>query len=234
MKIFRTPASYIGKTLKFSVLILFTGCLLASCKKITNEEPQLRSAVNVVNATVGLNPIGFFINDSKVLGPPLEYTQESGYFITYPRASDFDAIEGSASNYFLETNVTFKPNTYHTIFIAGERSSITSLFTEDDLSTPAAGKAKVRFVHLSPDGGSLILAIKNGAELFSGQDYKTASEFKTIDPGNYDLQLKTPSGAIILEQNVTITAGGIYTAWVKGIQAGSASSPIGLQFGAIN
>ncbi len=239
MKTSGISAAPLAKTLTITTLLFFFVCTLASCLKPDNDGPELQStvnvvAVNVVNATIGLKPVGFFINSTKVNGDPLEYTQESGYFITRPHTNSFDALEVTGSEYFLKTTFTFKANTYHTIFIAGESTSITSLFTEDDLSPPPAGKAKVRFVHLSPDSRGLELAIKNGVTLFPEQAYKTASEFKTIDPGVYDLQLKTVNGTVVVEQNVTVAAGVIYTAWVKGLQAGIASSPIGLQFRAIN
>lgn len=216
-------------------MMLLLGAVLVSCKKPSNDkDPELQSAVNVVNALVGLKPVGFFINGSKVVGDPLEYTGESGYFITFPGTRKFDAIETTGSDYFLKTEFEFKQNTYHTVFMTGEAGSVTTLFTQDDLSAPPAGKAKVRFVNLSPDSGNLSLSLKNGTLLFPDQDFKTASEFKVIDPGVYDLQLKTIGGTVLTERNVTVNAGSIYTVWVKGLQSGTANSPIGLQFRSIN
>lgn len=221
-------------SLKIATLVFLLGSIFVSCKKLDSDgQQELQSAVNVVNATIGLKSVGFFINGSKVLGDPLDYTGESGYFITFPGLRKFDAVEDMWSDYFLRTEFAFKENTYHTIFIAGESGSVTTLFTEDDLSAPPAGKAKIRFVHLSPDGGNLLLSFKNGTALFPEQQYKTASQFKIIDPGVYDLELKTATGKVIVEKNVTVNAGSIYTAWVKGVKSGIANSPIGLQFRSI-
>ncbi len=219
---------------KLLSLLLLPALILGSCQKPANEEPELLSAANVVNATIGMPQLGFFINRSGVQGDPLKYTDESGYFITFPGARDFDVLADGVVDYILKTNFTFKQNTYHSIFIVGESASISALFTEDDLSNPPAGKAKIRFVNLSPDAGGLVVTLKNGTALFPEQAFKTVSQFITMDPGVYDLQAKTPTGTVLVEKNVTIASGRIYTAWAKGLRAGTSNSPLGLQFRSVN
>lgn len=230
-----TNISIYTKTLSKAIitLILF-GLFFSSCQKPGKEEPELQSAVNIVNATIGMPQIAFFINRSRVQGDPLKYTNESGYFITFPGAREFDVAADGISDYILKTSFSFKQNTYHTVFITGESSSISALFTNDDLTNPPTGKAKIRFVHLSPDAGNLLLGVKNGSTLFPDQAYKSASQFVNLDPGVYDLQLKSATGTVLLEKNVTVTAGIIYTAWANGMRAGISNSPLGLQFRSIN
>jgi hypothetical protein len=220
--------------LKVFTLLFLSILFLGSCQKPSNQEPELQSAVNVVNATIAMPQMGFFINGGRVQGDLLKYTDESGYFITFPGNRSFDVAADGITDYILKTSVTFKQNTYHSIFIVGESTSISSFFTDDDLTNPPSGKAKVRFVNASPDAGGLVLTLKNGTSLFTEQGYKSASAFITMDPGVYDLQVKTPTGTVLVERNVTIAAGSIYTAWVKGLRAGTSNSPIGLQFRSIN
>lgn len=217
----------------FTFLLLAT-VFLGSCQKPSNQEPDLQSAVNVVNATIGMPQMGFFINGGKIQGDLLKYTDESGYFITFPGTRSFDVAADGITDYVLKTTVTFKQNTYHTVFIVGESGSVSSFFTDDDLSNPPSGKAKLRFVNTSPDAGNLVLTLKNGTSLFTEQGYKGASQFITMDPGVYDLQVKTSTGTVLVERNVTIASGVIYTAWVKGLRSGTSNSPIGLQFRSIN
>lgn len=219
---------------KYTALALLTAFLFSSCMKSNNEEPELQSAVNIVNASIGMPQISFYINRTKVQGAPLQYTNESGYFITFPGNRDFDVSAEGITDFILKTNFAFKENTYHTVYIVGENSSISALFTEDDLRSPPTGKAKLRFVNLSPDSGNLTLGVKNGTDLFPDQAYKSASQFITVDPGGYDLQLKTGTGTVLLDKNVAIAAGSVYTVWVNGLRAGTSNSPIGLQFRAIN
>lgn len=213
---------------------LFLAILLAACQKPDEEEPELQSAVNVVNGTINMPQFGFFINGGKIQGDPLKYTDESGYFITFPGNRAFDVQAEGITDYILRTNFTFKQNTYHSIFIVGESTAISAFFTDDDLSNPPSGKAKIRFVNLSPDAGGLVLTLKNGTSLFSEQAFKSASPFINLDPGVYDLQVKTPTGTVLVEKNVTVASGAIYTAWVKGLRSGASNSPLGLQFRSIN
>lgn len=234
MKTIERPYIITSSAFKVFTLLLITILFVGGCKKPEKAVPELQSAVNVVNATIGLPQMGFFIGKSKVQGDLLKYTDESGYFITFPGARDFDVIADGISDYILKTSFTFKQNTYHTIFIVGENSSVSGFLTDDDLSNPPSGKAKVRFVNVSPDSGGLFLGLKNSTTVFPEQSFKSASQFITLDPGVYDLQIKTGTGTVLVEKNVTVVAGSIYTAWAKGLRAGTSNSPLGLQFRSIN
>lgn len=220
--------------LKAVTFLFLSALFLGSCQKSKVEEPELQSAANIVNATIGMPQITFFINKSRVHGEPLKYTNESGYFTTFPGTLSFDVAADGITDYILKTNFTFKQKTYHTIFITGESTSVSALFTEDDLTNPPSGKSKIRFVNLSPDAGNLVLSLKNGAALFPNQAYKSASQFLALDPGVYDLQLKTATGTVLIDKNVTLISGTIYTAWANGMRYGTSNSPMGLQFRSIN
>jgi hypothetical protein len=135
--------------------LLFTG----ACKIPEDDQPDAKSGLNVVNAIIGGEPFTFSINRQKVMGDPLTYTKESGYFITYAGSWPFGITYPESGDFAITTTINLQLNTYHTLFVGGEASSLTTLFTTDDLSAPPAGKAKIRFVQMSPDAGSLTLAI---------------------------------------------------------------------------
>jgi hypothetical protein len=220
----------------FSTFILFVVGLLffSACKKIVDETPQQEAAINVVNASPGNLAFNFFMNKRLFDGPALNYMDETGYLLTFHGIRDFDASAAGTAQSSIKATFELKKRGYHTIFITGENSSLSILFTEDDLSSPPAGKAKIRFVQLSPDSGTLDLGIKNGVNLFSGQAFKSASNFSVIDPASYTLQLKNPDGSIISETDVEVKPGVIYTVWSKGLKAGTGGTPIGIQFRSIN
>jgi hypothetical protein len=112
----------------------------------------------------------------------------------------------------------------------------------DDLTAPAPGKAKLRFVHLAPTVPSVDVAYQNGTGLFTNVSYGRAGgsvlagerfnafslgPFSTVDAGTVRLVVKqhqsgeelslsgNPFGALSLE------AGKIYTIYLNG--AGAAS-----------
>lgn len=228
--------SFLSSKLNLFISFMLSAVLLSSCMKSDNNDnqPEFKTALSVVNASPGPMAFNFSLSNRRVDGPALEYTQESGYFLTYHGIRDFEVIPSGGAGGSLKTSIELKEETYQTLFIAGENSALTSLFTEDDLSDPPAGKAKIRFVNLSPDSGEQTLAIKAGSDLFTDQPFKSATEFITIDPGTYDLQLKNATGNILTEINAVVAEGTIYTAWSKGLISGTGGTPIGLQFRSIN
>ena len=56
---------------------------------------------------------------------------------------------------------------YYTVFAADSVANIAPLVLADDLTTPAAGKAHVRFVHLSPNAPAVDVAVTAGPVLFA-------------------------------------------------------------------
>ncbi len=228
------PSLLSGKLNVF--VFLLASLILSSCLKNGNKDnqPQLQSALNVVNASPGSLAFNFSLSKQRVQGAPLEYTMETGYFITFPGIRDFEIIPSANETISFKTTFDLKKETYHTLFVAGENSTLTSLFTEDDLSDPPAGKAKIRFVNLVSDSGEQTLGLKNQADIFTKKPFKSVTEFTTIDPGTYDLQLKTSTGSVLTEKNVAVAAGKIYTVWSKGLVSGAGGSPVGLQFRSIN
>ena len=222
--------------LTFKIFFLFSALVffLNSCVKTQEPEPELQSAINVVNATVGLPAVIYAINGVRVEGPALKYNEESKYFITFPGKRKFDFTFEGQTGLTLAAMFELKQNTYHSIFVSGVNTSITTLLTTDDLTNPQMGKAKIRFIHLTSDAEQLMLVAKSGSMLFPAQAYNTSSEFIQLDPGVYNLQLKTAAGTAVSEANATFASGKIYNIWAKGLKSGAGNTVCGIQVGLIN
>ncbi len=208
-----------------SYLLIFTlslsVILLSSClKDLSNDKPEDTSALNVVNASPGPLTINFFLDNNLVNGPSLGYGQESSYILAASGNRKFDASLGGSFNSLIADTISLETDKYYSLFVTGENAALSTLLTQDDLSSPASGKAKIRFINLSPDGGTFTLAIKSGAVLFAGQAYKTASPFGPIDPGAYMFQLRGSDGAVEHEASLDVVAGKIYTIWAGGLKDG--------------
>jgi hypothetical protein len=97
----------------------------------------------------------------------------------------------------------------------------TGLLGQDDLKplvliddrVADSGKAKVRFVHTSPDAPPVDVALQGGAVLFPGASFRDATEYLPVDPGTYDLEVRVadtetvalPLPGVVLEAGVNIT-----------------------------
>jgi hypothetical protein len=108
-----------------------------------------------------------------------------------------------------------------TVVAVGRLAEIGVLALIDDNTAPAAGNAKVRFVHASPDAPAVDVAVAGGPVLFSSVEFPNASDYADVDAGTYDLEVR-PAGtedvALALD-GVQLDAGTVYDVFAIGTLA---------------
>jgi hypothetical protein len=104
---------------------------------------------------------------------------------------------------------------------------------KDDLTAPASGKARVRFVHLSPDAPAFNLAIAGkDTDLFTDKSFKGYTDFVDIDPAEkvtFNVKNKVNGAIAASIADVKIEANKIYTVWVKGLVAATDNTKLGVE-----
>lgn len=149
-----------------------------------------------------------------------------GNFYTGERTFTFKSV--NAANTLLDTTVTFEPDMAYSFFISEGDEGFVPVIVEDELKTPAEGKALVRLVHLSPDAPAVNLQIEGEEnELFTDQEYRKVTDFKEIEAGRLGLVLSSATGSedLVTAENVHINEGRIYTLVLRGyVDAASGSS----------
>jgi hypothetical protein len=208
------------------IIILFVLSVFATaCKpKLGAQAPP--GLINVINASPGSLSMNFYLNGLFITGPSLFYTERSGYIQNYVGTMKFDAVVGGTNQLINTMIVDLGSAKYYSMFLVGLNKSPELVFMQDDLSGPAAGKAKVRFVHLSPDAAVLDLSIKGASKLFNAQVFKSASNFVEIDPKTYVFQLQSGSTVLAESVNAPLEAGRVYTIWAGGLTSGSGSTAL--------
>jgi hypothetical protein len=102
----------------------------------------------------------------------------------------------------------------------------------DDLKAPVSGKAKLRFINLSP-GAGVLNVVQNGKVLFNQVAYGRAANsalsgealsawslgpFETVDAGAFNLEyLDAATNAKRGTASLQLEAGKIYTVFTRGI-----------------
>ncbi|MCB9639116.1 MAG: DUF4397 domain-containing protein [Myxococcales bacterium] len=196
------------------------------------EAAPQKSRVLVVHASPDAPSVDLFIDDTKINTSPLDYPNNTGYLDLDAGKRKID-VKSSADNTVvpISTELDFEAGKSYSFFAVNVLASIEPLRLEDDLTAPAAGKAHVRFVHLSPDTAAIDVAIKGGATLFTNSQFKDASAFTPIDANTYDLEVKLnqDSSVVLSLDGVQFEDGKIYTVFARGLTSGSNLQALGAE-----
>lgn len=162
------------------------------------DRPPLNAKVKFVNARISPIAVNFWDFTRKVTPSLLQRNTSSAYLETQFGKVQYNVTEGTSTsykasyifggsaNFVQETNTTSYsgPNGpiadfAHTLFTVKKRLSSTLnpnnidslILVYDDLTLPAAGKAKVRFANFSPDAPQLDFSYSGGISIFTKVGY---------------------------------------------------------------
>ncbi|SEV87988.1 protein of unknown function [Chitinophaga sp. YR573] len=214
------------KNLFSGLTILSLAISISSCEKNDVDEG---GSVNlkVVNASPNSTGMSFILANNVLISGGLDYTESSDYINTSAgsRMVAQFRTEGSSSNFASGELWIFRDLTY-TVYLAGEGSNARVKFYQDNLSAPASGKARVKFLDFS-NGIPVNINIKNGAgnNLVTNLVRDLPSSYQDIDSGAlslqiYDTALKTSIGSF---DAGTLVAGKIYTIYITGSSSDNVS-----------
>jgi hypothetical protein len=151
---------------------------------------------------------------------------------------DVKVVQAGKTEPVIDTQVTLGAGKYYTLIAGGKMANMSLKTLEDDLSPLAAGKARVRLVHASPDTPGVDADLNNGLVLVPNLGFLDASSYLELDAKTLDVKLK-PAGTnqvAFSASNVTLEPGTVYTFIVVGLSQGNpplsvvaASTPAGAQ-----
>ncbi|SDD75181.1 protein of unknown function [Mucilaginibacter pineti] len=262
-----------GQTLKKVVVpklnkpwLLLGAVLLfaSSCKKTdylninAADRPGLAAHISFVNARPVSANIQFWVYTTQVTKTALAINTKSDYLDTQFGDVQINFTEGTNTSYKASrqfgNSATFSSsggpngpiaNYYHTVFaVKNTKATADSLILfYDDLSAPAAGKAKVRFVNLAPGTPNVDFGVAGQTALFTNTAYGRAGgsilsgtgantwslgPFVSVDAGavNFSVTKTSDHAALTISNdkltNVTLAAGKIYTIYINGTPGSTA------------
>jgi hypothetical protein len=158
--------------------------------------------------------------DNRSVFNKIEYTEYSGYLNFYTGNRNFKINSFNATNSLVDTTFSFDRAKTYSVFLIDQLSGIEALLVEDSANAPAAGKAMVRFVHLSPDAAALDVKFdgQTGDPLFGDQTFREASAFKEIAAGTtaFDVKIAGSDDVLLSADNLHFQAGRYYTIITRG------------------
>lgn len=229
-----------------AALGLLTGCDKANYLDVNaSQRDPLAANVRFVNARTVSTPVNFWAFTTQVTSSPLSPGQFSTYLSTQYGNVQINLTEGTGTSYKVSqqfgNSATFSasggpngpiPDFFHTVFaVRKNKSAADSLILfYDNLAAPAAGKAKLRFVNLSPDNGTLSLSgdgisfrdVAYGRaahSAISGEKLSAYSlgPFEEVSTGGRSLQLTNTAGQILSTAALSLQEGKAYTVFTQGI-----------------
>jgi hypothetical protein len=192
----------------------------------TARTQEATASLRLVHASPDAPAVDIYVDGVRVL-ESFDYTQGTGY-LTVPAGERRVAITAADApgTVVFEAPVTLDGGRSYTVvatgLLAGE-PGFAPLVLTDRTEQPAAGKARVRFVHASPGTPAVDIALAGGSVVFADVAYREDGELE-VDAGTYDLEARVAGTETVALSvpGVTLEEGKVYTIFAIG-QIGGAN-----------
>lgn len=224
------------KTRLLMLLIATTLFSLSSCIKKTETTLFDTSNIMVTHASPDGPGVDLLVDNSKINTAALTYPFNTGYVSVSSGTRNIKVNVAGTATTVINADLAFAKDQNYSIFAVDSVSKISAVVLTDDLSTPAAGKAHIRFVHLSPNAPAVDVALVGGAVVFPNNSFKGYTAFTPLDAATYNLEVRvagTMNVALTLPP-ITLVAGKIYTVFAKGFLGGTGAQALGAEIIANN
>jgi len=216
----------------FSKLLLCTGAalLLSSCdidddnNNYYNPIDQTIARGVIANVSPNSGDLYFYADANLVNNSPLGYNTAEGYygFFTGNRVL---SVKNTAGNIVASDTISLAAGQYFSAFAVNTFDNIELVTYTDSLDYPAANRARVRFINLSPDAGGITITAPN-LTFATNLGFKESTSFDEVESGNYTITFtSTATGEVLFTTTATeLNNGGNYTIYTKGFVTPPAGS----------
>ena len=218
-----------------ALVLISSSVVFTSCKDDDEDDTPTptptTSKLMVTHASPDAPGVDLLVDGTKVNSAALEFPNSTSYLTVNSGNRNIKVNVTGTTTTVIDATPAFTANKSYSIFAVDEVASISAIVIEDDLTSPASGKAHIRFIHLSPDAPAVDVALDGGAVVFGDYTFKEVSAFTPLDAGTYDLEVRvagTTTVALDLDP-ITLTAGKIYTVFAKGFLTGTGTQALGAQ-----
>lgn len=189
------------------------------------EQQSSGSAVRVIHMSYDAPAVDIKVDDQVAISD-LAYGESSGYAeLPVGTVNVKVSPAGMDEPVVIEADLPIAENSSYTVIAVDQLSQITPIVLLDDrvLSTGRtleSNKAKVRFVHASPDAPAVDIKLNNGdgATLFANTAFKSYKNYIEVDGGSYNLAVTAAGSSkeVVIFGDVPLNKGGIYTVVARG------------------
>lgn len=188
------------------------------------DVPQNSVAYGIIaNVSPSSGDLYFFADSNQVNNSALAYGTAAGYYNFYT-GNRVLSLKNAAGTVLDTVSVSLNAGDVFSAFAVNTYDNIELVTYNDSLVQPETGHARVRFINLSPDAGSI--DISGLTQSFAtGVDFKEATDFISVQSGTYDITFKNSAGeTLYISTAEEFYSGGIYTIYTKGYATPPAAS----------
>lgn len=177
--------------------------------------------VRLLHASPNAHTVDVYIND-KLLVRNFNYREFTDYVKLMPGTYNIKIYRSTnGKNLLYNKNLTIPGNTIFTIAAIGILPESFELYPIEEKYTGVntRNKAKVRFVHLIPNGPPVDLTIPVGNVLFGNVMYKDITDYIEMTPAIYTFEITYPNSNtnILYIPNIRLRGDRFYTIYAIGL-----------------
>lgn len=216
---------------KTFIAVATVSVFVAACSK-DKSEPQRVAGLYVVNAFPDTVSWDFIIDNTRLTERnPFKYntrlysSDNAGYLSLFPGGRRIGLTKRNKTSLVTSNTFNFASGQGYTLFVLDTLTTNDKRFLviQDDIASPEANKAKIRFVNASKDAGSLSLSVSGkDTDLFTAKAYTESTPYASIDPAaalTFTVKKSDgDKGTVATLPNVKIEEGRLYTIYAKGIK----------------
>ncbi len=170
--------------------------------------------VRVVHASPDAPAVDVYVNGDMVL-EDVPFKADSGYLDLPAGTHDVEVFatgtEYAAGTGVLQADLTIEAGKAYTVAAANTVDALEFVVAEDSMEV-TDGKTKIRVGHLSPDAPAVDVGLIDGDAVFSGAEFPGITEYKELDAGTYDLEIRLPDGTQVLAlEGTELAANTVYS-----------------------
>jgi hypothetical protein len=168
--------------------------------------------VRVVHASPDAPNVDVWV-DGEIVLTDVPFTAVSDYLALPAGDHNVQVTATGSTDPVIDADLTLEAGTSYTVAATGLLADIAPVVLVDD-RMPASGQAKLRVFHASPSApASVEVAVTDGPVLVEALAYPEATDYLTVDPGVYALEIRAAGEAeAALSLEATLEAGQNYTA----------------------
>ncbi|MBN1559231.1 DUF4397 domain-containing protein [candidate division KSB1 bacterium] len=215
----------------FSMIAAFSFLVVSGCSDDDNgttPTPAGKAMVQVIHASPDAPGVDILV-DNGVAVTNLTFPQNTSYLQVNAGTRNIKVNVTGTTQTVIEANLDLMQDKSYSIFATNVVANLTPLVLQDNLATPADGKAHVRFIHLSPNAPAVDITLTDGTVVFGNVEFSGYVDFTPLAVGTYNLQVRVHgTETVVLElPGVQLANQKIYTVFAKGLVGGSGAQQLG-------